>query len=390
MTFPLDGLRVLDLSRVVSGPFAGRMLRDLGADVVKVEPPEGDVTRVWGEVRHGLSGFYTQQNAGKRNVSIDLKAPGGAELVRRLAARADVVIENFRPGVADRLGIGYAALSHDNPGLVMLSVSGFGATSPDAHRQAYAPAIHAESGLIGRQAAFDGIHSDPMLSIADTNAALHGLVAVLAALHLRDRTGSGQHIDMAMLDAMIATDDYAHHALDGFPIRRLGGEVWDAPGGPLLVAGEFRNTWKQLHDVHGVADPTPPGADLGTKIACRREAATAWFRSFPDRCSLTDALEAADLAWADVRSPFEAVDAPSVVARGVVAEVDDRAGRRRRVVNSPYRFSNADSGVRGPAPYRGEHNDEVLRQWLDADDDELAKLRAAGVLVAEERPRPTP
>lgn len=191
---------------------------------------------------------------------------------------------------------------------------------------------------------------------------------------------------MAMLDAMIATDDYAHHAMDGFPIRRLGGEVWDAPGGPLLVAGEFRNTWKQLSTVHGVADPTPPGAELDTKIACRREAATAWFKAFPDRRSLTTALEAADLAWADVRSPFEAVDAPSVVARGVVAEVDDRAGGRRRVVNSPYRFSDADSGVRGPAPYRGEHNDEVLRQWLDMGDDEVARLQAAGVLVAEERP----
>ncbi|MBW3669553.1 MAG: CoA transferase [Actinobacteria bacterium] len=388
MTFPLDGLRVLDLSRVVSGPFAGRMLRDLGADVVKVEPPEGDVTRVWGEVRHGLSGFYTQQNAGKRNVSIDLKAPGGAQLVRRLAARADVVIENFRPGVADRLGIGYAELSAVNPRLVMLSVSGFGSTSPDAHRQVYAPAIHAESGLIARQAAFDGIHSDPMLSIADTNAALHGLVAVLAALHLRDRTGTGQHIDMAMLDAMIATDDYAHHAMDGFPIRRLGGEVWDAPGGPLLVAGEFRNTWKQLHTVHGVADPTPPGADLDTKIACRRKAAADWFASFPDRRSLTAALEAADLAWADVRSPFEAVNAPSVVARGVVAEVDDRAGGRRRVVNSPYRFSDADSGVRGPAPYRGEHNHEVLTEWLGIDEDEVRVLLESGVLVAEARPTP--
>lgn len=388
MTFPLDGLRVLDLSRVVSGPFAGRMLRDLGADVVKVEPPEGDISRVWGEVRHGLSGFYTQQNAGKRNVSVALKAPGGAQLVRRLAAHADVVIENFRPGVADRLGVGYAELSTDNPRLVMLSVSGFGSTSPDADRQAYAPAIHAESGLIGRQAAFDGIHSDPMLSIADTNAALHGLVAVLAALHLRDRTGTGQHIDMAMLDAMIATDDYAHHAMDGFPIRRLGGEVWDAPGGPLLVAGEFRNTWKQLHTVHGVADPTPPGADLDTKIACRRKAATEWFKSFPDRRSLTAALEAADLAWADVRNPFEAVEAPSVVARGMVTDVDDRAGGRRRVVNSPYRFSDADSGVRGPAPYRGEHNAEVLAEWLGIGEHEVRILAESGVLVAEARPTP--
>jgi CoA:oxalate CoA-transferase len=385
VTHPLGDLRVLDLSRVVSGPFAGRMLSDLGADVVKVEPPEGDVTRVWGEVRHGLSGFYTQQNAGKRNICIDLKAPGGAELVQRLAARADVVIENFRPGVADRLGVGYAALSAGNPGLVMLSVSGFGQQSPDAQRQAYAPVIHAESGLIGRQAAFDGDASDPMLSIADTNAALHGLVAVLAALHLRRTTGTGQHIDMAMLDAMIATDDYAHHAVDDFPVRRLGGEVWEAPGGPLLVAGEFRNTWRMLTTAHDVADPTPPGADLETKIRFRRQAAQAWMASFADRNDLKRALEKADLAWADVRSPVEAVAGPTAVARGVVADIDDRTGQRRGVVQSPYRFSDAASGVRGPAPYRGEHNGEVLREWLDLDDDAVADLTQRGVLQAEAR-----
>ena len=383
MPHPLTGLRVLDLSRVVSGPFAGRMLSDLGADVVKVEPPEGDVTRVWGEVRHGLSGFYTQQNAGKRNVSIDLKAAGGPELVRRLSARADVVIENFRPGVVDRLGIGWAALSADNPRLVMLSISGFGRSGPDSQRQAYAPVIHAESGLIGRQAAFDGVHSDPMLSIADTNASLHGLVAVLAALHLRDRTGTGQHIDMAMLDAMIATDDYAHHAADRSPIRRLGGEVWEAPGGPLLVAGEFRHTWHRLKTVHTVADPTPEGADLETKIRCRRQAAAEWLLSFPDRDAVKRALEQADLAWAEVQSPVDAVETAGAVARGILAEVDDRAGGRRRVVQSPYRFSAADSGVRGPAPYRGEHNDEVLREWLGLDAAEVDSLKSAGVIVTE-------
>jgi CoA:oxalate CoA-transferase len=372
---PLHGLRVLDLSRVLSGPFAGRMLADLGADVVKVEPPEGDVTRVWGEVRHGLSGFYTQQNAGKRNVSIDLKAQGGAGLVRRLAARADVVIENFRPGVVDRLGIGYTTLSVDNPRLVMLSISGFDRTGPDAQRQAYAPVIHAECGLIGRQAAFDGTHSDPMLSIADTNAALHGMAAVLAALLLRERTGTGQHIDIAMLDAMVATDDYAHHAADGSPIVRLGGEVWDAPGGPLLIAGEFRNTWRCLRS--RVSDPSPEGADLKTKIRCRRQAVAGWVRSFSERSALKRALEEVDLAWADVAGPFEAVE------RARLAEVDDRGGGHRRVVQSPYRFSDAESGVRGPAPYRGEHNADVLRDWIDIGDGEVARLEAAGVLVRE-------
>src|SRR5437899_802235 len=141
---PLGGVRVLDLSRFIAGPFAGRLLADLGADVVKVEPPSGDVTRLFGVVRGGLSGLYFQQNAGKRNVCIDLKEPGGVELVASLAARADVVIENFRPGVLAKLGLGYDALATKNPALIMLSISGFGQEGPEADRQAYAPIIHAE------------------------------------------------------------------------------------------------------------------------------------------------------------------------------------------------------------------------------------------------------
>jgi len=381
---PLEGLRVLDLSRVVSGPFAGRMLADLGADVVKVEPPEGDLSRVWGERRHGLSGFYTQQNVGKRNVCVDLRATDGDRVVRSLAGVADVMIENFRPGVLDRLGLGWDLLRVDNPRLVLLSISGFGQEGPESQRRAYAPVVHAESGLIARQAHFDRAWpSDPMLSIADTNASLHGLVALLAALHLRQRTGTGQRIDMAMVDAMLATDDYAHHALDGSPVVRLGGEVWEAPGGPILVAGTLKNTWNQLATVHGLADPTPPGARLDAKIAARRAAAAAWFAGFATRDALKRALEAADLAWADIRPSEGAFDSPTARARDLAVEVDDRGGGIRRVVQSPYRFSDAASGVRGPAPHRGEHNAQVLADWLGWDARRVARLEADAVLVRD-------
>src|SRR5262245_36342722 len=142
---PLDGLRVLDMSRVLAGPYVGRMLADLGADVVKVEPPEGDVTRKWGRVTGGLSGYYTQQNVGKRDVCIDLRAPGGPELVRELASAADVVVENFRPGVMAQYGLDYATLSARNPRLVMLSISGYGQIGPEARRPSYAAVVHAES-----------------------------------------------------------------------------------------------------------------------------------------------------------------------------------------------------------------------------------------------------
>ena len=333
MDFPLAPLRVLDLSRVLAGPFAARMLADLGADVVKVEPPEGDITRGWGQIRHGLGGYYTQQNAGKRTLCVDLEKPGGAALLLRLAQRADVLIENFRPGVLDRHGLGWERLHALNPRLVMLSISGFGASSPEAGRAAYASVVHAESGILERQARFDAApHTDPILSIADTNAALHGLVGVLAALHQRERTGTGQHIDIAMLDAMLVTDDYAHFALDVHPITRGGGEVWDAPGGPIMITGEFRNLWRVLTAVLGVVDPTPPGASLPEKIRARRAAAAAFYRGFPDRASLVAALDRAGIAWGDVRSTEAAFVSPTARARGTAARVDDRAGGERHVV----------------------------------------------------------
>ncbi|MEJ2130527.1 MAG: CaiB/BaiF CoA-transferase family protein, partial [Gammaproteobacteria bacterium] len=212
--YPLEHLKVLDLSRVLAGPFAGRMLCDLGADVVKVEPPEGDITRLWGRVIAGLPGYYHQQNVGKRNISVDLRAPGATEVVFELVRQADVLIENFRPGVMDRLGLAYAKLREVNPRLIMLSISGFGQEGPESHLPAYAPVIHAEVGLIDRLSRRGRIPpKDLPLNVADTNAGLHGLVALLAAVIMRERTGVGQHIDIAMVDATTATDDQIHYDL---------------------------------------------------------------------------------------------------------------------------------------------------------------------------------
>ncbi len=386
---PLAGLRVADFSRVLAGPFAGRMLSDLGADVVKVEPPEGDVTRLWGEVRHGLSGFYTQQNAGKRNVCLDLKTAPGVDLAARLCAAADIVIENYRPGVFARLGLSYDALAAANPGVVLLSISGFGATGPDRSRPAYASVIQAESGLLSRQAECDAAApTDPVISLADMVAGLHGLVAVLAAVVLRAETGRGQWIDMSMLDAMLVTDDYAHHALDRSPLVRLGGEIWQTAGGPVLLAGDFRYIWRQVAATHHLVDPSPPGSGIPIKAAARRAAIAGWLASFDRRADAIAALDAANIAWADVRDHRAAFDRPAVEARGSAASVDDRGGGLRRVAQSPYRFSAATSGVRGPAPYRGEHNREVLHEWLGLDEAEVDAAARSGGLLAEDRPAP--
>lgn len=383
---PLDGVRVLDLSQAIAGPMAGRVLADLGADVVKVEWTNGDITNRFGPVRAGMTGVFLHMNAGKRGISVDRSAPGGTELLLRLASRADVVIENFRPGVLDRWGLGYEALSAGNPALVMVSISGFGRTSPESQRQAYAPVIHAEAGLVARQARVDNMPmTDVAVSLADEVAAMHASIAVLAALNLRHRTGTGQHIDLSMLEALIATDDHTSEAIDGrTDINDSRGYVWDVVGGPLLISADARTTWTRLSVHAALVDPTPDGSPVDTKVANRREAMRTWLASFTDRDVLKAELERANLAWADVRDNSTLFDSASLRDGRAVVRVDDHAGGTRGVVRMPYRFSNAESTPRGTAPRRGQHNADVLADWLGATPEEIATLAGQGTLQTGE------
>ena len=384
--YPLEGLKVLDFSRVLAGPFAGRMLCDLGADVVKVEPPDGDVTRLWGKVIQGLPGYYHQQNAGKRNICMDLRAPGAKELVFELIKEADILIENYRPDVMPRLGLGYEALKAINPKLIMLSISGFGHGGPESHRPAYAPIVHAEAGLMYRQADRGGLpFNDLPLSVADTNASLHGLVGLLAAVILRQRTGLGQHIDIAMIDATVATDDQVHYAVeDAEDTAGLPNDTWETGAGPILLSADFRFLWQQLTKLMGVKDPTHKEMELAEKICIRRQIVAEYLASLPTWADVEASMGKMNLAWGQVRNPADLQQQPTVAARGAIVQIDDRAGGTRPVTQSPYRFSAAKSGVRGPAPHRGEHNVEVLAGWLNKTADEVGELHTQGVLKLDE------
>lgn len=371
---PLPPWRVLDMSQAISGPYAGRILSDLGADVLRLESPRTDVTEYFGVVQDGRSGMYAQMNAGKRSVGVDLAAPGAAGLVRRLAAAADVLIENFRPGVMDRLGLGYASLSSAQPRLIMASVSGFG---PDSQRRALAPVIHAESGLLARQADLDQREpTDLPLALADTVTGLHAAIAILAALHQRAVTGRGQHIGLSMLAAVAASDDHAHAAIDAStePYSSRG-TIWAAPGGPLLIAAPPKHAWAMLSRRGLIADPAPPGSDLVTKAALRQQAIGDWMAGFADRASLVAELEKAGIAWAEV------ADSADVFTGG--AHTAPLPGSERRVVAMPYEFSAAAAAVRRGVARRGAHNAEALADWLGLAPDDVAALTADGVLIAD-------
>jgi crotonobetainyl-CoA:carnitine CoA-transferase CaiB-like acyl-CoA transferase len=382
----LAGLLVLDCSRVLAGPYAGRLLADLGAEVVKLEPPAGDEIREVAPKRdRGMSGLYTWANVGKRNVCLDLAKPEGRAVALELAARCDAVIENFRPGVAERLGLGWEAIRARNPRCVVVSVNGFGSDSSWRERRGFAHVVHAAAGVLHDQAERTG---QPVAQLAqafgDVSTALHATVALLAALRVAAETGQGQHVEVAMFDATLASYSETAFALLDPPEARDTGLLFDAgPHGTLAVAGARPHVWRLLRERHALADPAPEGADVPSKARLRNEAIERWMAAQPSRTALVAAVEAAGLACSPVTPLREALTGELARERALLAEVDDRRGGRRRVVRSPWRFSRSKVEVRGPAPRRGEHTADVLRELLGYDAARIEALRAAGVLGAD-------
>ena len=383
--YPLSDLKVLDFSRVLAGPFAGRMLSDLGADVIKIEPPEGDVTRFWGKEVANIRGYYHQQNIGKRNICLNLRKPEAVTLVKRLVETTDIVIENYRPDVMDRLELGYKALKKVNPRIIMLSISGFGREGPESHKPAYAPVIHAEAGLIHRKWKRDGGSlSDLPTSLADTNAALHGLVGTLAAVHMRERTGVGQHLDIAMIDATSATDDQLQYDLeDSHRTAPLPNEVWEVGFGHVILATDFRLFFRLLVEHFSLKDPTQPEMELTKKVSLRREAVGSFLLAINTKKSFETMMEKINIAWGEVRDPATLTEQKTIAHRKSIIKTDDRYGGQRPTTQSPYRYSDALSGAGGKTSYRGEDYESVLRDWLNLEDSELTTLIKKEIILFE-------
>ncbi len=399
---PLDGITVLDLSRVLSGPICGRAMADMGARVIKVEPPAGDLTR-FSVPRHGaISGYYAQQNSGKQNVSIDLDTDEGRALLLDLASRVDVVLENFRPGVCNRLGVGYDVVSAANPAVVYASLTGFGQTGPWSQHRSYAVVAHAAAGLTHDQlehqdlVAGSSVLANDAWSHGDVYAGLLTLSGILAALHARHTTGRGQHVDVAMVDAMLFANEHVQERLAGetdFGDPAILGSGWSpvvetADGDRVSVSGDPGGIASDLFlrvlgrdDLR--ADPT-----MQTWEGRRRHGPQlrADFREFattiPTGDALVDLLDEVGIASGVVRSVRELADSDYVRHRGALVDVDDRSGGSFAIPQSPWRFSESTAAVAGPPAWRGEHNAVVCREVLGLSIAEIDALVAAGALVS--------
>jgi CoA:oxalate CoA-transferase len=389
---PLEGLRVIDFSRVLAGPYCAALLGDLGADVIKIEPPSGDDYRAVGPfAADGESGLFSAMNRNKRSIVLDLKTEAGRELARALCADADVVVENFRPGVADRLGIGYADLSAANPALVYASVSGFGQTGPESHRPAYDIILQAMCGLMDATGSPDGPPTMIGESVSDVVSGLFASWGVLAALLGREKSGKGTHVDVSMFDATLGLSAtlVARYAATGIAPRRVGNRhPSSAPFGAYRAADGFYVVAvlnNKLFSAFSHAIGAPHLADdprfASDASRCRHEAdLRATIEAWSSALTVDEVnrmLGAAGIPVAPIRNLQEALESDHAAHRALLTEVRRDGGHTKRVPSQPVKFSSYGANCVSPAPALGEHADALLQQ-LGYDADDIASLRERG------------
>jgi len=392
---PLADLLVLDVTRVLAGPFAGMVLADLGAEVIKVERPDGgDDARTFGPFRNGVSAYFASVNRGKKGLTLDLQKPAGRDLFLRLAERADVVLENFRPGVMARLGLDYETLRQRNPGLIYAAVSGFGQAGPYAHRPAYDAVIQAMGGLMSLTGQEDGPPVRVGVSIGDIAAALCTVIGILAALHRRDTTGEGQMVDVAMLDCQlgILENAIARYFVSGQVPTRLGTrhpsitpfQAFDAADRAIVVAIGNDRLWETFCRAVGrddlLADERFRTNDLRTRHHAELEPLMqALFRAHPADWWLAE-LERAGIPAGPINTIDRLATDPQVAAREMLQVVLDPAAGPMTMAGVPIKLSATPGAIAGPAPRLGEHTEEVLGRLLGLSGEALARLRNQGVV----------
>lgn len=375
MTGPLDGIRVVDMTAMISGPLATMLLADQGADVIKVEPPEGDLVRRMGVGQHGLSATFLSANRGKRSVVLDLKSQAGLEALRRLVATADVFVQNFRPGAAERMGIGEAALRAIRPDLVYVSISGFGETGPYAGKRVYDPVIQALSGLAAIQADRDtGRPRMIRTIIPDKLTAMTAAQAITAALFARARSGAGQHVRLAMLDAMIAFlwpeglvtltfPDQAHAPARAQLSQDL---VYRTSDGYITVGAVSDAEWAGLCRALGqpqwLDDPrfnTPAGRVAN---AAERLAQTQTVLETNTSAHWLAVLDAEDVPCAPILGRDDLLAHPQIVENAIVEELHWPDVGRARQPRPAAKFSATPAHIGGQAPKLGADTAAVLRE----------------------------
>jgi crotonobetainyl-CoA:carnitine CoA-transferase CaiB-like acyl-CoA transferase len=374
-TPPLHGIRVVDLTRVLAGPFCTMLLGDMGAEVIKIEEPrQGDETRAWPPFVDGSSAYFLGVNRGKKSVALDLKTPAGRDVLTRLIKTADVLVENFRPGSLASLGFGYAEAAAINPRLVYCSISGYGQTGARSQRPGYDVVIQGETGLMDVTGFPDGEPTRVGVAVTDYLAGLYAIQGILLALIERQRSGQGQQIDLALFDSMLSVMHLPAgilHATGEDP-GRLGNdhpsiapyETMRASDGSIIVAVANPRLWAQFCDALGRRDLRDDprfqtnAARLANRDELKRTLQTVFDTLRVDE--LIQRLEAHNVPCGRVRTVKDALEDPQVAARDMLPELEYPAVGRIKVLGNPIKLSRTPAVIRRPPPRLGEHTEEVV------------------------------
>ncbi len=392
---PLAGIRVLDFTRVLSGPAASLALADLGAEVVKIEPPGGgDETRNFPPIREGESHYFLSINRGKKSVVLDLKSDEGKALALELAAKSDIVIENFRPGVMDRLGLGYEVLSATNPGLIYCAISGFGMTGPLRDQPSFDIVMQALSGALSVNGELGSIPVKLGIPLGDLVGGVNGPMGILAALYERTVTGRGRLIDISLLDGLIGMLAYLPQMawFNGEDPVPQGSQhanvvpygVFPAADGSIVIACLMNSFWGNICRSLGMDDwAGDPRFDTLVKRRDMRDPINERICAATSRLTV-DELVALFIAYQVPHAPILGITAALAqlqsVAREMVVEVDHQTLGRIPIVSRSIKFPGARQPTPAAPPALGQHSDEVLRDILGLSADRIAQLRAAKVV----------
>lgn len=394
----LSDLRILDLTRAVAGPTCTRMLVEMGADVIKVESaPSGDLARAISVFKNDRSLYYMQQNRGKQSLCVNMKDPRGIALVAELVPQVDAVVENFRPGVMEAIGLGYERLREMKEDIILCSISTFGQTGPLAKTPGYDFIAQAYSGITSMIGEPGGVPNLPGAAIGDASTGVHGALAIMAAIHRRNRSGEGDHLDVSILDCYYSYHDANVHVYSGSkgevnPTRQgahfgyvCPAGVFNGNGGYVVIMG-FLHHWPDLCRAMDREDliTDPNFCDDPARLKRRDEVTKIvedWLKGFSDIKEAVDLMTRHDVPCAPVLSIAETVNNPHMRARGTVRTVDDPLHGEVDIPGMPIKWKGLPNNIPLVAPTLGQHNESVLRERLGRSDEEIETLRRDGVLV---------
>ncbi len=396
----LNGIRILDLSRALAGPTCTRMFAEMGADVIKVEAaPDGDRTRLVSRMRNERGLYFVQQNLNKRSVAIDFRQPGGLDLVRELVPHCDVVVENYKPGVMQGMGLAYEELKKRREDIILCSISALGQSGPLSTKPGYDYIAQAYAGVTSMIGDRDESPYIPLLGLGDVLTGVHAAFAIAAALIHRGRTGQGQMLDIALLDCYYHAHEVNVHqytaSLGEIKPTRVGrhlsylcpGGVFKARGGDIVIMG-FLHHWTDLCAAMGREDlATAPGwASDAERMEHQAEVIAfieSWLQTFPDVDSAVAAMDAHDVPNAPVLSIEQTVKHPHFIERGTIRTINDPVAGEFQIPGHPIRSSLFANNHDFVAPLLGEHNEDVLTTLLGKSADEVRRLEADGVLISK-------